>query len=167
MNRGACKATVHGVTKGRYDWATFTSRPQRKRNCRWPHLLLSFYVIIFSLPRLSVVLPPSSVISTVTLHTFWVLLSSHIFCPPDFCVPRASIMLCADGSAGNSGHGWNRCHLCSLVCSLGPSNFPPKIWYMFKDEIIQNFQMATAELETHFAFLLREAVLLLYISDMH
>lgn len=29
---------------------------------------------------------------------------------------------------------------------LGPSNFPPKIRYMFKDEIIQNFQMATAEL---------------------
>lgn len=39
--------------------------------------------------------------------------------------------------------------------------------YMFKGEIIQDFQMATAELETHFAFLLREAVLLLYRSDMH
>ena len=35
------------------------------------------------------------------------------------------------------------------------------------DEIIQDFQMATAELETPFAFLLREAVLLLYRSDMH
>ena len=68
-----------GSQKVRHDWVTFTSRPQRKRNCRWPHLLLSFFSIIFSLSRLSVVLPPSSVVSTVTLHIFescWVLTHS-------------------------------------------------------------------------------------------
>ena len=115
-----------GSQKVRHDWVTFTSRPQRKRNCRWPHLLLSFFSIIFSLSRLSVVLPTSSVVSTVTLHTFWVLLNSHTFCPPDFCVLGASTVPCADGAARNSGHAWNRCCLCSPAHSSGPWNSLPK-----------------------------------------
>ena len=68
-----------GSQKVRHDWVTFTSRPQRKRNCRWPHLLLSFFSIIFSLSRLSVVLPTSSVVSTVTCTLFescWILTHS-------------------------------------------------------------------------------------------
>ena len=167
MNSGACRATVHGVTKSQTRLSNFHFKASEEEELQMtsssPFLLFHHFQPLQAVSSLT---PKLSCKYSYLAH-FWVLLSSHTFCPPDFCVPGEATVLCADGAARNSGHARNRCRLCSPTHSSGPWNFPPKTWYTFKDEIIQNFQMETAELETHFAFLLREAVLLLYRSDMH
>ena len=167
MNRGACRATVHGVTKSQTRLSNFHFKASEEEELQMtsssPFLLFHHFQPLQAVSSLTHKLSCkySYLAHFLSLAEFSHILSTRLLCPGGI-----NSALCRWGCKKQWACMEQVLPLLARPLQW-PLKFPPKTRYTFKDEIIQNFQMATAEVETHFAFLLREAVLLLYRSDMH